>query len=118
MELLSGFKDIVGSTLPFLDSAPAIRAILGFILMFFLPGFAWTLVFFGGKRINIIERLALSFGLSIATVTLGIFALDRLIGVKITGSNAVLVIIAITVIPVAFYSIKRLTGKREDDDVT
>ena len=105
----------MASTLPFLDGVPAIRAIVGFILMFLLPGFAWTLVFFNGKQINTIERLAFSLGLSIALVTLSIFALNRLIGMKITGSNAVLVIVVITVIPVAFYFLKRLMRKREDD---
>lgn len=115
MEWLSGVKEIIGSAVPFLDTVPAIRAALGFILAFFLPGFAWTLVFFSGKQINIIERLALSFGLSIATVTLSIFALDKLLGMRITGFNAVLVIIVITVIPVAFYFVKRLVSKREDN---
>ena len=115
MDWLSAIKEIIGSAVPFLDSVPAIRAILGFILVFFLPGFAWTLVFFTGKQINIIERLALSLGLSIATVTLSIFALNKLIGMSITGSNAVLVIIAVTIIPVAIYCLKRFTVKRENN---
>ena len=115
MDWLSAIKEIIGSAVPFLGSVPAIRAILGFILMFFLPGFAWTLVFFSGKQINIIERLALSLGLSIATVTLSILALNRLIGMRITGFNAVLVIIAVTIIPVVIYCLKRLIGKREDN---
>ena len=115
MGFLSGFKEIIGSALPFLDSVPAIRATLGFILVFFLPGFAWTMVFFSSKQINIIERLALSLGLSIATVTLSIFALNRLIGMRITGTNAVLTIIVITVIPVVFYLFRKLAGKREDN---
>ncbi len=114
MDWLSGVKEIMGSAIPFLDSVPALRAIFGFILVFFLPGFAWTLVFFSGKQVNIVERLALSFGLSIATVTLSILALNKLIGMKITGSNAVLTIIAITVIPVAFYYLKKLIKKREE----
>ena len=115
MDWLSGVKEIIGSALPFLDSLPAIRVILGFILVFFLPGFAWTLVFFSGRQINIIERLALSLGLSIAAVTLSILALNRLIGMRITGFNAVLAIIAITIIPVVIYGLKRLIGKRGDN---
>lgn len=115
MDWLSAIKDIIGSAVPFLDSLPAIRVILGFILVFFLPGFAWTLVFFSGKQINIIERLALSLGLSIAVVTLSILALNILIGVRITGSNAVLVIIAVTIIPVIIYCLKRLIVRRGDN---
>ncbi|MBA7715272.1 hypothetical protein ES703_124313 [subsurface metagenome] len=61
MDLLSPFLQIF-------EGLPAIRAILGFILVFLLPGFAWTLVFF--KKINVIERIALSIGLSIALAAL------------------------------------------------
>ncbi len=112
MDWLSGIKEIIGSAVPFLDSVPAIRVILGFILVFFLPGFAWTLVFFSGRQINIVERLALSLGLSIAAVTLSIIALNKLIGMSITGSNAVLVIITVTIIPVVIYCLKRLIVRR------
>ena len=102
----------MGFTLPFLDSVPAIRVILGFILVFFLPGFAWTLVFFSRQQINIVERLVLSLGLSIAVVTLTIFALHKLIGVRITGVNSVLIILTITIIPVVIYYLKRLVERR------
>ena len=92
--------------LPFLDRLPALRAVLGFILVFFLPGFAWTLVLF--KRVNIIERVALSFGLSIALVTLSILVLNLLLDVKVTGINSLLIIIVIAIIPLAVYYLKRL----------
>ncbi len=110
MDWLSPIKQIFEFALPFLDKLPAIRAILGFILVFFLPGFAWTLVFF--KQVNIIERIVLSFGLSIAVVTLSILTLNVLIGVRITGLNSLLIIIVITIIPVTFYYLKRfIKGK-------
>ncbi len=102
----------MGFALPFLDSLPAIRVILGVILVFFLPGFAWTLVFFSGRQINIIERLALSFGLSIAVVTLSILALNKLVGVRITGFNSVLIILVIIIIPVVIYYLKKLVKRR------
>jgi len=83
-----------------------VRGILGFILVFFIPGFAWTLVFF--KRVNLLERIALSFGLSIAVVTLSILVLNKLIGIRITGLNSVLIILVITVVPIAVYYLNRL----------
>ena len=83
-----------------------VRGILGFILVFFIPGFAWTLVFF--KRVNILERIALSFGLSIAVVTLSILVLNKLIGIRITGLNSVLIILVITVVPIVIYYLNRL----------
>lgn len=91
-----------------------IRAILGFILVFFLPGFAWTLLFF--RQIKIIERVALSFGLSIALVTLSIFALNMLIGLRITVFNSILVIIVITILPLAAYGLIRLMGRGGESD--
>ena len=112
MDWLSPVREIIEFALPFLERLPIIRAILGFVLVFSLPGFAWTLVFFSGRQINIIERLALSFGLSIATVTLSILALNKLIGIRITGFNSVLIIAAITIIPVVCYCLKRLIGGR------
>jgi len=115
VDWLSGITEIIRSAVPFLDSLPAVRAILGFILVFFLPGFAWTLVFFSSRQINMVERLALSLGLSIAVVTLCILALNKLIGLGVTGSNAVLVIIAVTIIPVIIYGLKRFIGRRESD---
>ena len=111
MDWLSPIKQIFEFALPFLEKLPAIRAILGFILVFFLPGFAWTLIFF--KQVNIIERIALSFGLSIAVVTLSILVLNVLIGVRITGLNSLLIIIVITIIPVAFYYLKRFVKGKD-----
>ncbi len=116
MEWLSPIRGVFELVLPFLDSLPVVRAILGFGLVFVLPGFAWTLVFFRGRQINIIERLALSFGLSIAVVTLSIFALHIVIGIRITGFNSVLVIVAITIIPVIFYYLKQVIGGRGGTD--
>jgi len=112
---LSGVKEIIGSALPFLDSLPAIRAILGFILAFFLPGFAWTLVFFSGRQINIVERLALSLGLSIAAVTLSIIVLHVLFGMTITGANSLLIIIVITIIAIVLYLLKRFAIRKKVD---
>ncbi len=90
----------------FVESLSIIRGILGFILVFFIPGFAWTLVFF--RQVNILERIVLSFGLSIAVVTLSILVLNKLIGIRITGLNSVLIITVITIVPIAVYYLNRL----------
>jgi len=111
MDILSTIHEIVGSV-------PTIRAVLGFILVFLLPGFAWTLVFFSGRQISIIERLVLSIGLSIAVVTLSIFVLNKLIGIRITGLNSILIIIVVTLIPTIYYFLKRLTMKQGSNTTT
>jgi uncharacterized membrane protein len=115
VDWLSPVRGIFEFILPFLDRLLVIRAILGFVLVFVLPGFAWTLVFFNGQQINVIERLAISFGLSIALVTLSILALNWLIGIGITGFNDVLIIGALTVVPLVLYFLRRFIGQRGDN---
>ena len=112
MDWLSPIRDLFGFVSPFLEGLPALRALLGLILVFFLPGFAWTLIFFQGKQVNVMERVVLSFGLSIAVVALSILSLNRLFGVGITGFNSVLVILVVTIIPVALYYLSRLIRTR------
>jgi uncharacterized membrane protein len=107
------FSQLLESVIPFAERLPVIRAILGFVLVFFLPGFAWTLFFF--SRVNIIERIALSFGLSIAAVALSIIVLHVLFGMRITGTNALLTIIVITIIALVLYLLKRFAIRPSND---
>ena len=111
MDWLSPIRELVGFIFPFLERLPIIRAILGFALVFFLPGFAWTLVFF--KRISVIERVVFSFGLSIVLVTLSLLFANRLFGIRITGFNSALVIIMVTILPLAVYYLNKLVGRRK-----
>lgn len=106
------FSQLLEVLLPTSGGLLIIRAILAFILVFFLPGFAWTLVFF--CKVNIIERIALSVGLSIALVTLGIIVLNVLLGMSINGINAVITIIVITVIPAGIYFLRRYLARRAE----
>ena len=110
MEWLSSIRQIFDFALPLLERLPTVRAILGFTLVFFLPGFAWTLVLF--KQVNIIERIALSFGLSIALVTLSILILNVLLGIKINAFNSLMIIIVITIIPLGLYYLEKFTRSR------
>jgi uncharacterized membrane protein len=67
------------------------RIVFGSVYVLFLPGLVLTFAFFREKEIDIIERIALSFALSIAVVPLLVFYLN-LIGMKINVINVVLVI--------------------------
>lgn len=113
MEWLTPIRELVGFVFPFLERLPVIRAMLGFTLVFFLPGFAWTLVFF--RRINVIERITLSFGLSIVVVTLSLLFMNRLFGISITGFNSALVILMVTILPASAYYLNRLIRKGKED---
>ena len=94
----------------FLDSVPWLRAISAVVLVFFAPGFAWTLVLC--ERISVIERIVFSFAISIAAVTLCIFAFGWLPGTTITGTNSLLIILAVTGVPLAVYFIRAGLRKR------
>ncbi|MDD5638482.1 MAG: DUF1616 domain-containing protein [Candidatus Pacebacteria bacterium] len=67
------------------------RIVFGSVYILFLPGLVLTFAFFREKEIDIIERIALSFALSIAVVPLLVFYLN-LIGMKIDVINIVLVV--------------------------
>lgn len=81
-----------------------IQAIIGLVLVLFLPGFVATYVIFPKEgEIDEIERFALSFGLSIAVVPLMVFALS-VVGIPINLINIVLeIIILITALVVIFF---------------
>ncbi|KPJ53736.1 MAG: hypothetical protein AMJ37_01170 [Dehalococcoidia bacterium DG_18] len=72
------------------------RIFFGALFILFVPGFAWSYVFFAKKNIDWIERVALSIGLSIALVPLTIFWLNWLFDIKITLLNTSLVVCGLT----------------------
>lgn len=113
MDLLSGIKGFLDFAISISDKVPVIRAVIGTLLVFIVPGFAWTLIFFK-KDLQPIERMVLSFGLSIAMVTLSILFTNIVLHIRITGLNSLLTIIVITLIPLSIYYIQRhLTRKNE-----
>lgn len=62
---------VIAFTLAIIDVKGAIRVIFGLPFVIFIPGYVLTFALFPGKKdIDIIERIALSFGLSIAVVPL------------------------------------------------
>lgn len=104
------FIHLLGSGALFADTLSVVRGIFGFVLVFFIPGFAWTLVLF--HRLNVLERVVLSFGLSIAVVTLSIFALNTLLHVSITTLHSLLIILAITVVALGIYAFQRFRHRQ------
>ena len=82
-----------------------IRAVFGSVLVLFVPGFVIVKLYF--KEIDIIEKIALSFALSIAIVPLVVFYLNKL-GMRINTLNSFLSIVGI--IAVSFV-VKRFVKK-------
>jgi LPXTG-motif cell wall-anchored protein len=88
----------------------SLRIVFGSVYVLFLPGFIISYIFFPKthefdnknneeKSIDWIERIALSFALSIAIVPLAVFYLN-LIGLKINLLNSFLTILGILIISV------------------
>ncbi len=96
------------------DIVEIIRIISGSAFALFLPGFAWSFVFFTKEEIDWIERIALSFGLSIALVPLAVFWLNYFLGVKINLVNVSMVILVLTGTAALAY---RLKGKYALNDL-
>lgn len=112
MDFLNTLLDEIGRLFAIASPPLAfIRAGLGLVLVFFLPGFAWSLVFF--RRINVIERIALSLGLSIALVTLSILFTNVVLRIKITIASSLMTILIIIGVPLVVYFITRLARKHE-----
>ncbi|MCK9568244.1 DUF1616 domain-containing protein [Candidatus Pacearchaeota archaeon] len=91
------------ANLSYLES---LRIIFGSIYVLFLPGFIISFIFFSKTKsfeseekgsMDWIERIALSFALSIAVVPLSVFYLN-LVGVKINMLNSFLTILGIIAI--------------------
>ena len=97
-----------------MDVVEIVRAALGFVLVLFVPGYAATWALFpDDSEIDMIERIALAVGLSIALVVLIIYVLNIAVGVKITMMNSLLVISAITIISAGAYYQRKSTSTDE-----
>lgn len=84
-----------------------IQVFAGSLLVLFVPGLAWTYALFGDKEIDLIERIALSLGLSLAMVPLSLFYLYNLLGMRINLTNSVSVILLLTAAAVCVILFRR-----------
>ena len=91
-----------------LNLISSLRIVYGSVYVLFLPGFLMSYLFFPVTSeiekkgsIDWIERIALSFALSIAIVPLLIFYLN-LAGMRITALNSVIVVLIIILLSLGF----------------
>ena len=86
---------ILGLVIGFLES---FRIVFGAVYVLFLPGFIISFIFFPKtnekKEIDWLERIALSFALSIAIIPLVVFYLN-LAGIRINLLNTSLIILGV-----------------------
>jgi uncharacterized membrane protein len=96
-----------------MDAFDVVRIIFGSIFVLFVPGFAWSYVFFDRGKIDRVERMALSFGLSIALVPLTVFWFNWVFHVDISLINTWLIVSGITIVAIIWlYARNRLWTAR------
>lgn len=72
-----------------------LRIILGFLLVFFLPGYLLSLFFFQkSSDIGIVERLAYSAVMSIGSVIVCVLFMDVFLGIDTIPLNIVIILVA------------------------
>jgi len=77
--------------------ASLLQIIFGLSLTLFIPGYALSWAFFPKKKeMELVERIVLSFGLSISVVPLAVFYMNKLFGQAISLVNNLVVILLIT----------------------
>jgi len=93
--------DIVNSILFFL------RAVLGLILIFFIPGFTFTWAIYSRKTdLSLIVRIALSCVLSVAIVMLSSLFLDFVLGIETTGLNVAAMLMILSLLFTLLYAVR------------
>ena len=75
-----------------------LRAILGLAYVLFLPGYIVVRFFFNEEKLDWIEKMALSMGLSIALVILSVMFSNMILGIPIIGWTNFLVILFVMII--------------------
>jgi len=82
------------------------QSIGGTLFTLFIPGFSWSFLFFERGKISVVERIALSFVLSIALIPLTIFWINIIFQLSFTLVNSFMVALALTLIPILLIYIK------------
>jgi uncharacterized membrane protein len=75
-----------------------LQACFGIVYVIFLPGYFFVILIFDNKKIDTIEKLALSFALSIAIVSLSIIFTNMLLKIPITAFNNFLIILFVIIL--------------------
>jgi uncharacterized membrane protein len=96
-----------------MDVLTGLKIVFGATFLLFLPGFVWSFVFFAKREIDWIERIAISFGLSIAIVPLSVFWLNWIFDVRITLLNTSLIVCALIVVPTAYLLVRRPSLRKD-----
>jgi hypothetical protein len=102
---------VLSAVLSFWLGLSAFRVVFGAVFVLFVPGFSLSYAFFGSKEIDVLERIALSFALSIAVVPLIVFYLN-LAGMRISALSVSIVVVFVTALGYVVYRYKPFLVQR------
>ena len=108
--ILAMFLVSFGISFTTLSVLESFRIVFGSFFVLFLPGYVIVELFF--KELEIIEKIALSFALSIAVVPLTVFYLNK-IGMKINTLNSFVAILGIIGVTIIIYLIKKAKERKK-----
>lgn len=93
-----------------------IKVVLGSVFVLYLPGYFLSLIFLKKNTIDVIERTAVSFALSISVVPLITFYLN-LAGVRITRLSVFIEVTAIIFISILYLFLSNHNKKNHEDKI-
>lgn len=80
-----------------MDIINIIKTIIWCVYILFIPGFIWSYVLFYKGEIDLIERIAVSFGLSVSVVPLTVFWMNYFFKIKITFANVTIIVLILII---------------------
>lgn len=97
-----------------------VRIVAGTAFILFVPGFAWTWVFYGKDRLGALERTVYSVAISIALLSVTFFFCNRFLGIGINMLSSSVIVVVLTLMAPVHMQLKArgiygrlLPGKRK-----
>ncbi len=92
-----------------------IKIITGSLFVLFLPGFFLSFIFMKGSTVDLLERLAISFALSISVVPLIVFYIN-ILGVPINFLSVSLEICGIVIFAIIYLYVRNIYSIKNNDE--
>jgi uncharacterized membrane protein len=89
-----------------------VRIAAGALFILFLPGFAWTWVFYDKEKTGALERVVYSVALSIALLSAAFFFCNLFLGIGINMLSSFIIVSILTILAPAHIRLRRMGAYR------
>ena len=97
-----------------IDALSILRLVVfGTALVLLAPGLSWSYLLLRQQEIDLVARVAVSFGLSMVLVPLAVFWLNLTLGVGVTLLNVVLITLTLSAIPPAYLAARAYQARHQ-----